>query len=105
MARRGYKFTEKTHSKRAIWTFIGASVLLLIYGTFVYMAYEGNGGLNMYFGSVGVIAMILSVINFGFSITTLKEEDSFMIFPRLSATASTLALLGWVGTYALGFIM
>ena len=105
MARRGYKFTEKTHSKRAIWTFAGASVLLAVYGVFVYMAYKGNGGLNMYFGSVGVIAMILSLVNFGFAITTLKEEDSFMIFPRLSTVASTLAVVEWIGTYVIGFLL
>lgn len=103
--RRIYKFTEKSHSKRAILTFAGASVLLAIYGAFVYMAYKGNGGLNMYFGSVGVIAMILSVVNFGFAITTLKEEDSFMIFPRLATVSSFFAVVSWIGTYVIGFVM
>ena len=103
--RRIYKFTEKSHSKKGILTFIGAGSLLIVYGIFVYMAYKGNGGLNMYFGSVGVIAMILSAVNFGFAITTLKEEDSFMIFPRLATLTSFLAVVGWIGTYVIGFIL
>ena len=103
--RRIYKFTEKTHSKRAIGSFLGGSVLLGLYIAFVYMAYQGPGGLSMYIGSVGVIAMILSVVTFGFAVTTLKEEDSFMIFPRLAAVTSFLAAVCWVGTYVIGFMM
>ncbi len=103
--RRIYKFTEKSHSKRGIITSLVAIVLLAIYGGFIYMAYQGNGGLSMYFGSVGVIAMILSVINVGFALTTLKEEDSFMIFPHIAATTSVLAVVCWVGTYMLGFLI
>ena len=102
--RRIYKFTEKTHSKRAIGSFLGGSVWLGLYIAFIYMAYKGDGGLNMYFGSVGVIAMIMSVITFGFAVTTLKEEDSFMIFPRLATFTSFLAAVGWVGTYVIGFM-
>ena len=104
--RRGaYKFTEKTHSKRGILVFAVSVLLLAVYGWFVYMAYEKADAVSAYHGSVGVIAMLASAVAFGFSITTFKEEDSFRLFPRLSFVTSLLAVVGWIGTYVLGFIL
>ena len=65
---------------------------------------KGNGGLNMYFGSVGVIAMIFSIVAFVLALTTIKEEDSFAFFPRLAIVSSFLAVVSWIGTYVIGFI-
>lgn len=102
--KRMYKFTEKSQSKRGILTSVFAICLLGVYGVCVYLAYRGNGGLNTYFGSIGVIAMLLSVIDFGFALTTLKEEDSFLFFPRFAVITSFLAAAGWIGTYIAGIV-
>ncbi len=102
--RRIYKFTEKTHSKRAILSFGISAVLLMIYGAFIYLAYKGDGGLSPYYGSVGVMAMLISVVSTVISITSFGEEDSFQLFPRLSLLTSILACVCWIGTYILGFM-
>ena len=102
--RRNYKFTEKYHSKRAIAAFAIAAVLLILYVVFVYLAYMGDGGLSTYFGSAGVMAMLLSVISFIVSITSFGDEDSFQMFPRLALFTSMLSSVCWVGTYIMGFM-
>lgn len=102
--RRSYKFTEKSHSKRAIVSSAVASILLILYLVFVYLAYRGAGGLSTYYGSVGVMAMILSVISLVISIASFKEEDSFQFFPRAAFFTSLAASVCWVGTYVMGFI-
>lgn len=102
--RRIYKFTEKSHSKRAIVSFGISAVLVLIYVAFVYLAYKGDGGLSPYYGSVGVMAMLISVLSTVLSLTTFGEEDSFQLFPRLSFLTSILACVCWIGTYILGFM-
>lgn len=102
--RRSYKFTEKTQSKRGILAFLLAAVLLAVYFWFVYKAYKDANSVSAYHGSVGVIAMLCSVVVSGLSVTTFKEEDSFQLFPRLSFAASLLAVICWVGTYVLGFM-
>jgi hypothetical protein len=58
----------------------------------------------MYYGSAGVLAMLASLVNLGFSIRSLFEEDSFQLFPRMSLAASLLAVLCWVSTYTFGFL-
>jgi hypothetical protein len=58
----------------------------------------------MYYGSAGVLAMLASLVNLGFSIRSLFEEDSFQLFPRMSLAASLLVVFCWVSTYTVGVL-
>lgn len=102
--RNSYKFTEKTHSKRAMLSLGVAGVSLLMYLCFIYLSYRAGGELSPYYGSFGFLAMIVAVVALGMSLPTLKEEDSFMLFPRLAFGTSVLTSLCWIGTYVLGFL-
>ena len=103
--RNSYKFTEKTHSKRGIISLSISAVLVLLYVVFVFLAFRGAGTLSTYYGSVGVLAMLISVGALVISIMSLFEEDSFKIFPRLGFMASVLAVVCWLGTYVMGVVM
>ena len=102
--RRSYKFTEKTHSMRAIVSFVLAAVTLVTYFVFVYLSYQAAGQLSTYYGAFGVLAMLVAIVSVGLSITTLKEEDSFAFFPRMALVTSVLSTLLWVGNYVQGFV-
>jgi len=101
---RSYKFTEKTHSKKAIVSVGLSAVSELIYLIFVFLSYKGAGRLSAYFGGFGVLAMIISVAALIMAITTLKEEDSFPLYPMVAMIMSVVATLCWVGTYIIGFV-
>ena len=103
--RNNYKFTEKTHSKRGIVSFSISVVAILLYLIFVYLSFKGAGTLSMYYGSIGVFAMLLSVVALVTSIISLYEEDTFKIFPRLGFGTSIIASLCWIGTYVIGFAL
>ncbi len=100
-----YKFTEKSQSKKGIVSFSIAVVLVLLYLIFVFLSFQEAGNLSTYYGGVGVLAMIFSIVTLIISITSLLEEDTFKLFPRLAIGTSLLAMLLWVGTYVLGVIM
>lgn len=102
--RRSYKFTEKTHSKRAIVTSAMAGSSLIMYFVFIYLSYSVGGALSTYYGGFGFLAMMIAIVALGLSIPTLKEEDSFVLFPRLALGASVLATVLWVGTYIQGIM-
>lgn len=102
--RRGYKFTEKTHSKRGMTASLMAGILLVWYLAFVYLSFTSNGQLSAYYGSAGVMAMLLSFITIVVAAGTFKEEDSFKLFPRLGLFLSLLALICWCGSYIWGFM-
>ncbi len=102
--RERFKFTEKRHSKKGIITMCAAIVLLMIWSLFLIFSYRTAGMLSMYYGSAGVLALIMSVLNFIFSVQSLFEENSFQFFPRIAVILSFLALAGWGTTYAFGFL-
>ncbi len=102
--RNRYKFTEKTHSKKAIVSGIIALVSLIVYLVFLRLASGSYGNLSMYYGSVGILAMVLAIVALVLSISSLFEEDSFKNIPRVSTVISILALICWVGTYIRGFL-
>ena len=97
--RDSFRFTEKKHSKMGIISMLGAIVLVLLYAVFVGRAYMPGGVLSMYYGSVGLAAMLLSGVTMVFSILSLLEENSYMLFPRISLGVSILAVVCWTGTY------
>lgn len=102
--RRSYKFTEKTHSKKAMVSVGLAGISEIMYLIFVYLSYKGAGTLSTYFGGFGVMAMILAISALVNAITTLKEEDTFPLYPMVAVVLSAIASLSWVGTYIIGFI-
>jgi hypothetical protein len=100
-----FKFTEKRHSRIGMVTLAIAAVLLICYIIFLVLAFQGAGSLSAYYGSAGVLAMLMALVNLGFSIRSLFEEDSFQLFPRMSLAVSLIAVTCWVGTYAAGFLI
>lgn len=102
--RASYKFTEKKHSKKGMFFTGLAGVSLFLYLIFIYLSYETGGNLSAYYGSFGFFAMMVGISAFFGSFTTLKEEDSFALFPRLAVAVSCLSVLCWAGTYILGMM-
>lgn len=103
--RRGsYKFTEKTHSRRGMTASLMAMLLLVWYLVFVYLAFTQNGQLSAYYGSAGVMAMLLSFVTIVVAAGTFKEENSFKLFPRLGLFLSLLDIVCWCGSYIWGFM-
>lgn len=103
--RRGYKFTEKTQSKKGILALLLAAISIVIFAVVVYESFQNRGNGNMYLGSAGVTSMVLSVVALCISITSLKEENSFKLFPYLATVFSFLSAGIWIALYVAGFLL
>lgn len=104
--RRGnYKFTEKKQSKRGIIASCTALVSIGIFAYVVWNSYTHEGAGSMYLGSAGVASMILSVVAFAVAVSSIREEDSFKLFPYLGLICSFLAMGAWIGLYVIGFML
>ena len=99
-----YKFTEKTQSKKGVAGFLIAAVSIGIFIYVVWNSYSLRGNGSIYLGSAGVASMFLSIVAFAVSVTSLKEEDSFKLFPYLSTACSGLALGTWIILYIMGML-
>jgi len=102
--RRSYKFTEKRHSKMAIASSVLSFLSLGCYLVFIYLSYKAGGNLSAYYGSFGVLAMLVAMVALGMAVPTIKEEDSFQLFPRTALILSLATSLIWLGTYIEGFV-
>ena len=102
--RRGYKFTEKKHSRQGILATILATGLLVWYLIFLNLSFQASGSLSAYYGSAGVVAMLATFVVFIVAIKSLKEEDSFQLFPRMGVVLALLSMVCWIGTYVWGII-
>ena len=48
------------------------------------------------------MAMLVSVITLVIAAGSLREEDSFKLFPRLGLGLAIISMGCWIGTYAMG---
>ncbi len=104
--RRGqYKFTEKTNSKKAFVSLGMAAVSILVYVAFVMLSFNEAGQLSTYYGSAGILALLLSIGAIVLAIQSMMEEDSFKKYPRLAILFSVIAVLIWCVTYGMGFTL
>lgn len=103
--RKGYKFTEKKQSARGIFALLLACGSIGIFFAVVWNSYWKRGNGSMYLGSAGVASMLLSIVAFVLAVMSLKEENSFKLFPYLATVVSFLATGVWIAMYVAGFLM
>ena len=102
--RRGYKFTEKTQSKKGIAAFILAAISISILVYVVVNSFHRGGNGSMYLGSAGVSSMLIAFVSVAIAVLSLKEEDSFKLFPYLGTVTSFLAAGTWIAIYVAGML-
>ena len=101
----GYKFTEKTQSKKGILSFCLAVLSIAIFAYAVVNSFHHGGNGSMYLGSAGVTSMLIAVVAFVFAVMSLREEESFKLFPYLGTVLSFLAAGVWIAVYVIGFLI
>ena len=84
----GYKFTEKTQSKKGIAAFILAVLSIAIFIYVIVNSFHHGGNGSMYL-----------------AVMSLREEESFKLFPYMSTVLSFLAAGMWIAIYVIGFMI
>lgn len=97
-----YKFTEKTQSKKGILAFALACVSIAVFVAVVYNSFQNRGNGSMYLGSAGIASLLLGCVSFVLAVQSLKEENSFRLFPYLSAVCSFLITGVWIALFVTG---
>lgn len=103
--RRDYKFTEKKQSKRGIAALILALLSLAVFAAVIVNSYWNRGNGSMYLGSAGVASMLLGLVALVLAIKSLREENSFKLFPYAATVSSFLAAGVWITLYVAGALL
>ncbi len=99
-----YKFTEKTHSVRGAVGVALATLSILSGAAMVVISFLSKGNGTVYLGSGGILCLLVSVIAFVLAIRSIREEDTYKGIPTMAMILGTIALLGWLLVYAMGFM-
>jgi len=59
----------------------------------------------MYLGSAGVSSMLVALVAVVLAVMSLREEESFKLFPYMSTVLSFLAAGVWIAIYVIGFLI
>ncbi len=76
--------------------------------SFVFMiivSFHNRGEASARMGAVGFIAFLFSLIGLILGLISIRERDSFQLFPRVGLAINLAALVGWIyiigaGVYA-----
>ena len=101
--RKGYKFTEKTQSKRGMLSLLLSLASLGVFVAVIWSSFQHRGNGSMYLGSAGVSSMILAAVALVLALKSLGEENSFKFFPYLATICSFLTTGIWIALYVVGF--
>lgn len=105
MARRkGYIFTNKKHSPKAIMSAILGIISTVSLGVAVYLTYLRGGEAAVSYGMTGALATVFSLIGLVLGIITLREKENYRLFPWLGvilnlAALGGIALVLYMGAY------
>lgn len=101
----GYKFTKKKQSVRGMLAFALALISIAAGIGMVAVSVQNRGNAQAYVGSVGVLALLVSVAALGIGMKSMGEEGSFKLFPVLGTVFASLSMLAWITVYGAGFYL
>ena len=90
--RKGYIFTNKKHSNRAVMATILGIISLISLGIVVFRAYLGDGETMAGYGFTGLLATLFSFVGLCIGIVTVKDKDYYRLFPVLGILLNLIAL-------------
>ena len=93
MKRKNYIFTNRKHSLRAIMSTVLGLTSNISLGIVLYMTYLSGGNAPLSYGLTGLLAALYSTVGLILGMLTVREKDTFKVFPLLG-TLLNLAALG-----------
>lgn len=92
--RKGFIFTNKKNSNRAVMAVILGIISLASLGTAVFSSYKDNGAFEARYGVVALLAAVYSLVGAGLGIAAASDKDNYRLFPVLGILLNALTLAG-----------
>ncbi|MCM1100642.1 MAG: DUF6142 family protein [Clostridium sp.] len=93
MKRKNYIFTNRKHSERAIMSTILGLISNASMGIVLYLSYRNGGNVPASYGLTGLLATLFSLIGLIMGLFTMREKDTFKLFPGLGIFLNMVALI------------
>jgi FtsH-binding integral membrane protein len=103
MRKKKYKFTDKTHSRQGVLSSVLGLLSLLLLVFVSAAAYQKSGQAGKEIALLGFLALLLACVGLYQGVRSLKEEDSYPLFPWLGSGLNGILLIAFVLIYILGW--
>lgn len=91
--RKGFIFTDKKHSNRAIMDAILGVISLGSLGIMLFLSYQNGGQVGAGFGAGALLAALYSTIGLVLGLVTVQEKERYRLFPILGIFLNLAALV------------
>ncbi len=92
--KKGYIFTDKRHSDKAIMATILGTISLVSLCVVVFLSYKKGGDVPAGYGMTGLLAILFSLIGLLLGLVTVREKENYRLFPCLGLVLNLLSLAG-----------
>jgi len=100
--RRGYKFTNKRHTRLGlISSGIGLFVLLLLSGLF-YLSFRQAGNIGGFAGFLGFLSLLAAAAGLWMGVRSFREEERYYLFSFVGCLLNGGLLIALILLYVLG---
>lgn len=91
--RKGYIFTDKRHSDRAVMSLILGILSLVSLGIVIFLSGRNGGEAATGFGFTGVLAFLFSLAGEILGLITVQDKGYYRLFPVLGTVVNFFALV------------
>lgn len=92
--RKGFIFTYKKHSNRAIMATILGIISLASLGAMVFLSYRNAGEVGTGYGAAALLAALYSTVGLVLGLAAIQKKEYYRIFPVLGILLNLAALAG-----------
>lgn len=93
--RKGYIFTNKRHSHRAVMSVALGLISLVSLGIVIFLAYRSGGEAAVNYGFTGLLALLFSLVGLVLGVLTFSDKTYYRLFPVLGILLN-FAVLGFI---------
>ncbi|BBF44100.1 hypothetical protein lbkm_2788 [Lachnospiraceae bacterium KM106-2] len=105
MAKRSYKFTDKSHPIEGILSVIFGGFVTITLIALCYQSSAAAGKGASYIGLIGMLAFLLTIGGLSLGLISLKEKDVFYRFPVAGVVLNGILLVILFFVYIVGTII
>lgn len=102
MAKRGYKFTDKKHTRQGIASSLLGFIALILLIAGILMAYRMFGAAGPYVGFMGFLSLVFSVMGFVFGIRGFHEDEVYYLFSKIGVGLNGILFVLWMLIFIIG---
>ncbi len=93
MRKKGYMFTNKSHSERGKFSAALGAISFISMCLVIYISYRQRGAMNPKLGAATVFALLFSLAGEVTGILSRMEKDRFYLFPNIGIILNTIVIL------------